>query len=93
PTVVLNAPDAELSPEEAAEPVPDLRELCGIGARIHEQHRRTDVYWQRAPQGRTGPVKVDTVHAVIGASGKGVSVEVSGRHEGIAAMLAAYAQQ
>ncbi|WP_261994981.1 glycosyltransferase family 4 protein [Streptomyces sp. ME109] len=31
PTVVLNAPDAELSPEEAAEPVPDLRELCGIG--------------------------------------------------------------
>ena len=30
PTVVLNAPDAEVSPEEAAEPVPDLRELCGI---------------------------------------------------------------
>ncbi|MFE3268868.1 hypothetical protein [Streptomyces sp. NPDC059215] len=63
------------------------------GARIHEQHRRTDVYWQRAPQGQTGPVKADTVHAVIGASGESVSVEVSGRHEGIAAMLAAYAQQ
>ncbi|MGI5454791.1 glycosyltransferase family 4 protein [Streptomyces sp. CA-249302] len=31
PSVVLNAPDAELSPEQAAEPVPDLRELCGIG--------------------------------------------------------------
>ncbi|WP_328452535.1 glycosyltransferase family 4 protein [Streptomyces sp. NBC_00386] len=31
PTVVLNAPDAEVSPEQAAEPVPDLRELCGIG--------------------------------------------------------------
>ncbi|MCX4762135.1 glycosyltransferase family 4 protein [Streptomyces sp. NBC_01275] len=31
PGVVLNAPDAEISPEEAAEPVPDLRELCGIG--------------------------------------------------------------
>ncbi|MFF7897314.1 glycosyltransferase family 4 protein [Streptomyces sp. NPDC088817] len=31
PTVVLNAPDAEISPEQAAEPVPDLRELCGIG--------------------------------------------------------------
>ncbi|MEV7236520.1 glycosyltransferase family 4 protein [Streptomyces sp. NPDC051020] len=31
PSVVLNAPDAEISPEQAAEPVPDLRELCGIG--------------------------------------------------------------
>ncbi|MFD4029294.1 glycosyltransferase family 4 protein [Streptomyces sp. NPDC058637] len=31
PEVVLNAPDAEISPEQAAEPVPDLRELCGIG--------------------------------------------------------------
>ncbi|MFE0248941.1 glycosyltransferase family 4 protein [[Kitasatospora] papulosa] len=31
PDVVLNAPDAEISPEQAAEPVPDLRELCGIG--------------------------------------------------------------
>jgi glycosyltransferase involved in cell wall biosynthesis len=31
PTVVLNAPDAEISPEQATEPVPDLRELCGIG--------------------------------------------------------------
>lgn len=31
PEVVLNAPDAEISPEQASEPVPDLRELCGIG--------------------------------------------------------------
>ncbi|MGW5324779.1 glycosyltransferase family 4 protein [Streptomyces sp. NPDC004014] len=31
PTVVLNAPDAQVSPEQAAEPVPDLRELCEIG--------------------------------------------------------------
>ncbi|MEU2142863.1 MULTISPECIES: glycosyltransferase family 4 protein [Streptomyces albovinaceus subgroup] len=31
PEVVLNAPDAEVSPEQAGEPVPDLRELCGIG--------------------------------------------------------------
>jgi glycosyltransferase involved in cell wall biosynthesis len=34
PTVVLNAPDAEISPEQAAEPVPDLRELCGIGHEV-----------------------------------------------------------
>jgi glycosyltransferase involved in cell wall biosynthesis len=31
PTVVLNAPDAEIAPEQAAEPVPDLREMCGVG--------------------------------------------------------------
>jgi glycosyltransferase involved in cell wall biosynthesis len=31
PEVVLNAPDAEYAPEQAAEPVPDLRALCGIG--------------------------------------------------------------
>ncbi|WP_235967757.1 glycosyltransferase family 4 protein [Streptomyces mesophilus] len=31
PAVVLNAPDGEISPEQAAEPVPDLREQCGIG--------------------------------------------------------------
>ncbi|WP_406727563.1 glycosyltransferase family 4 protein [Streptomyces sp. GD-15H] len=30
PGVVLNAPDGEISPEQAAEPVPDLRELCGV---------------------------------------------------------------
>ncbi|MFI2374387.1 glycosyltransferase family 4 protein [Streptomyces sp. NPDC018964] len=30
PDVVLNAPDGEISPEQAAEPVPDLRELCGV---------------------------------------------------------------
>ncbi|MBV7668673.1 glycosyltransferase family 4 protein [Streptomyces halstedii] len=34
PGVVLNAPDAEISPEQAAEPVPDLRELCGIGPKV-----------------------------------------------------------
>ncbi|WP_329228807.1 glycosyltransferase family 4 protein [Streptomyces sp. NBC_00111] len=34
PEVVLNAPDA-LTPEDpAAEPVPDLRELCGIGPEV-----------------------------------------------------------
>lgn len=34
PDVVLNAPEAEISAEHAAEPVPDLRELCGIGADV-----------------------------------------------------------
>ncbi|GLW45659.1 hypothetical protein Stsp02_13210 [Streptomyces sp. NBRC 14336] len=31
PTVVLNAPEAEIPSEQAGEPVPDLRELCGVG--------------------------------------------------------------
>ncbi|MFF9206652.1 glycosyltransferase family 4 protein [Streptomyces sp. NPDC014986] len=34
PGVVLNAPDGEISPEQAAEPVPDLRELCGVGPEV-----------------------------------------------------------
>ncbi|MCM1968521.1 glycosyltransferase [Streptomyces sp. G1] len=34
PTVVLNAPDGEVPPLQAPEPVPDLRELCGIGADV-----------------------------------------------------------
>ncbi|MCX4429506.1 hypothetical protein [Streptomyces mirabilis] len=65
------------------------------GARVQEQHRRTDVYWQRAsqPQGQPGPVQVDSVRAAIGASGESVSVEVSGRPQGIVAMLAAFAEQ
>jgi hypothetical protein len=65
------------------------------GARVQEQHRRTDVYWQRAsqPQGQPGPVQIDNVRAVIGASGESVSVEVSGHPQGIVAMLAALAEQ
>ncbi|MEV8564717.1 glycosyltransferase family 4 protein [Streptomyces sp. NPDC051322] len=34
PDVILNAPDGEVSREHADEPVPDLRELCGIGADV-----------------------------------------------------------
>ncbi|GFH34110.1 glycosyltransferase [Streptomyces pacificus] len=34
PSVVLNAPEGETSPEHAVEPVPDLRELCGIGQEV-----------------------------------------------------------
>ncbi|MFE9769799.1 hypothetical protein ACFYPC_35645 [Streptomyces sp. NPDC005808] len=65
------------------------------GARIQDQHRRTDVYWQRAsqPQGPSGPIHIDSVRAVIGASGEGVSVEVSGRPQDIVAMLAAFAER
>ncbi|MCF0092313.1 glycosyltransferase family 4 protein [Micromonospora sp. MH99] len=32
PAVVLNAPPAELTPEQQASPVPDIRALCGIDA-------------------------------------------------------------
>ncbi|MGW4288087.1 glycosyltransferase family 4 protein [Streptomyces sp. NPDC004673] len=31
PSVVLNAPSATVAPDLAAEPVPDLRALCGVG--------------------------------------------------------------
>ncbi|MET8411707.1 hypothetical protein ABZV34_27040 [Streptomyces sp. NPDC005195] len=63
------------------------------GARINEQYRCTEVFWQRAPQEQTEPVETDSVHAVIGASGERLSVETSGCIEGIVAMLAAFAQQ
>lgn len=34
PEVVLNAPDTVIPPDRAAEPVPDLRALCGIGPEV-----------------------------------------------------------
>lgn len=65
------------------------------GARVEETHRRTRVVWQRAcpPHGHGGPVRHDNVCATVEASGEGVSVEASGRLQGIVAMLAAFAQE
>ncbi|MEU4134534.1 glycosyltransferase family 4 protein [Streptomyces wuyuanensis] len=34
PSIVLNAPEEELAPEQATELVPDLRRLCGIGPKV-----------------------------------------------------------
>ncbi|WRZ87618.1 hypothetical protein OHB54_46210 [Streptomyces sp. NBC_01007] len=64
-------------------------------ARVEEAYRRTRVIWQRAcpPHGHGSPVQHDSVCAAIGASGGSVSVEASGRPQGIVAMLAAFAEQ
>ncbi|WP_247704227.1 hypothetical protein [Streptomyces sp. RK76] len=64
------------------------------GARIQEQHRRTLIVWQHnaRPQGERGPVQVDSVCAVVRASGKAVQVDVSGRPDSVLPMLAAFAR-
>lgn len=64
------------------------------GARIEEQYRRTRVIWQHdtRPPGERGPVQVDSVRAVVGASGKSVQVEASGRPSAVISMLAAFAR-
>ena len=64
------------------------------GARIEEQYRRTRVIWQHdtRPPGEHGPVQVDSVTVLVGASGEGVQAEVSGRPSSMIAMLAAFAQ-
>jgi hypothetical protein len=64
------------------------------GARIEEQYRRTRVIWQHdtRPPGEHGPLQVDSVTALVGPSGEGVSVEASGRPSSVISMLAAFAQ-
>ncbi|WP_331733088.1 hypothetical protein OHU34_43595 (plasmid) [Streptomyces sp. NBC_00080] len=64
------------------------------GARIEEQFRRTQIIWQHAtrPPGQRGPVQVDSVCAVVRASGTSVQVEASGRPSPVISMLAAFAQ-
>ncbi|GGJ68017.1 hypothetical protein [Streptomyces brasiliensis] len=63
------------------------------GARIDEEHRRTRIVWQRAscPLGQQGPVQVDSVCVVVGASGEWVTVEAAGRPDCVIPMLAAFA--
>ncbi|WP_405576111.1 hypothetical protein [Streptomyces sp. NBC_01092] len=64
------------------------------GARIEEQYRHTRIIWQHdtRPPGERGSVPVDSVCAVVGASGKSVQVEASGRPSTVISMLAALAQ-
>jgi hypothetical protein len=64
------------------------------GARAEEQYRRTRIVWQHdtRPPGEHGPVQVDSVCAVVGASGESVQVEASGRPDSVIPMLAAFAQ-
>ncbi|MFE9024386.1 hypothetical protein ACFYNL_38380 [Streptomyces sp. NPDC007808] len=62
------------------------------GARIEEQYRRTRIIWQHdiRPPGEHGPIQVDSVAVLVGASGHRVTVEASGRPGSVAAMLAAF---
>ncbi|MET8572996.1 hypothetical protein [Streptomyces sp. NPDC004783] len=64
------------------------------GALVQEQHRRTLIEWQReaGPQGECGPVQVDLVWAVVGASGTSVRLEVSSCPDTVISMLAAFAR-
>ncbi|MFF6642266.1 hypothetical protein ACFY83_34230 [Streptomyces althioticus] len=64
------------------------------GARAQEQNRRTLIVWQHhtRPQGEHGPVQVDSVCAVVRASGESVQVDVSGRPDSVVPMLAAFAR-
>jgi hypothetical protein len=68
---------------------------CALpGARIEEQYRRTRIIWQHdaRPPGQQGPVQVDSVCAIVGASGDSVTVDTSARPECVIPMLAAFAQ-
>lgn len=64
------------------------------GARVEELHRRTRVLWQNTsrPPGQLGPVRVDSVCAVVGASGEWVQVEASGPPGAVVDMLSVFAQ-
>ncbi|MFD7444081.1 hypothetical protein [Streptomyces sp. NPDC059909] len=64
------------------------------GARVDEGYRRMRIIWEHAsrPPGQQGPVRVDSVCAVVGASGEWVTVEASGRPDRVIRMLAAFAE-
>ncbi|MGW2563434.1 hypothetical protein ACWCXB_30265 [Streptomyces sp. NPDC001514] len=64
------------------------------GARIDEEYRRTRIVWEHTsrPPGQQGPVRVDSVCAVVGASGEWVTVEASGRPDCVIPMPAAFAE-
>ncbi|WP_225079784.1 hypothetical protein [Streptomyces sp. CoT10] len=64
------------------------------GARIEEEYRRTRIIWQHdaRPPGQQGPVRVDSVCVIVGASGESVSVEASGRPARVISMLAGFAR-
>ncbi|MFI9825257.1 hypothetical protein ACIHFC_33190 [Streptomyces sp. NPDC052013] len=63
------------------------------GARIEEQYWRTRIIWQHdtRPPGEHGPIQVDSVTVLVGASGDGVTVEASGRLSSAIPILAAFA--
>ncbi|WP_191971739.1 hypothetical protein [Streptomyces luteolifulvus] len=62
------------------------------GARIEEQYRRTRIIWQHDARQQGGPVQVDSVCVIVGASGESVTVEASGRPDRVIPILAAFAQ-
>jgi hypothetical protein len=90
---------AELAAQQRAEESSRravAEDLAGAlpGARVEEQHRRTRIAWQHAstPPGERGPIRVDSVSALVGPSGDWVQVEASGRPDSVIPMLAAFAQ-
>ncbi|MEJ8654948.1 hypothetical protein [Streptomyces sp. MS1.AVA.4] len=64
------------------------------GAHVDDGYRRTRIVWERAsrPPGQQGPIQVDSVCVIVGASGQQVTVEASGLPAHILPMLAAFAE-
>ncbi|MFD4588316.1 hypothetical protein [Streptomyces sp. NPDC058434] len=64
------------------------------GAHVDEACRRTRIAWERAsrPPEQRGPIQVDSVCVIVGASGEEVTVEASGLPAHILPMLVAFAE-
>ncbi|WP_435218747.1 hypothetical protein [Streptomyces sp. bgisy034] len=64
------------------------------GARVNEQHRHTEILWERArrPSGQLDAAQTDSVCATVGPSGEWVKVEATGAPGSVICMLAAFAQ-
>ncbi|MBT1098165.1 hypothetical protein [Streptomyces sp. Tu102] len=64
------------------------------GARVNEQHRYTEILWERTrrPSGQLGPAGTDSVCATVGPSGEWVKVETTSAPGSVIRMLAAFAQ-
>lgn len=64
------------------------------GARVNEQHRYTEILWERTrhPSGQLSPAQTDSVCATVGPSGEWMKVEATGAPDSVIRMLAAFTQ-